>query len=244
MRYKLIKLLDESLESYYWLGFLFGDGHFANTNRLKLTLSIKDLDHIEKFKKFLEVDNQIKCDNFKCELSIMDSYTIRILRDRYDLKSNKTYYPPDIESINGDKLKSFLIGFIDADGSIQKQPNDRLGYYITIKVHDSWFDILNYITQSTNAIIQNSGYAVVTISKNADVINLKNWAKWKCLPIMDRKWGKIDVNYISKYEISDFRKKKIKKLLKQDLSYNEIANKMKMKYSAVYNLINRNRMRG
>lgn len=39
---KLYKLLENSPEAYCWLGFLFADGHFTQSNRLILSLSIKD----------------------------------------------------------------------------------------------------------------------------------------------------------------------------------------------------------
>jgi hypothetical protein len=41
----------DSEEQFYWLGFLYADGNISHTgNRLEVRLSIKDIEHLEKFK--------------------------------------------------------------------------------------------------------------------------------------------------------------------------------------------------
>lgn len=48
-------------EKAYWLGFLYADGYVAlKTNAIGLHLSLKDLNHIEKFKSFMGWDGEIK----------------------------------------------------------------------------------------------------------------------------------------------------------------------------------------
>lgn len=49
----LERLLEETPEAYYWMGFLFADGHFDKRNTIHLTISIKDKDHIEKYADFI-----------------------------------------------------------------------------------------------------------------------------------------------------------------------------------------------
>src|SRR5579859_4638300 len=47
-------LLNGSLQSLYWIGFLLADGTFHKTgNMLRLDLSIKDLEHFLKFKDYI-----------------------------------------------------------------------------------------------------------------------------------------------------------------------------------------------
>jgi len=54
----LERLLENTPEAYYWIGFLMADGNFdihGYVNRLTLFLSEKDKEHIQKFSQFIEV---------------------------------------------------------------------------------------------------------------------------------------------------------------------------------------------
>ena len=53
---KLAILLEEKNEIYYWLGFLMADGHFSKLNDIKLAVSAKDLNHLEKFGKLINAN--------------------------------------------------------------------------------------------------------------------------------------------------------------------------------------------
>lgn len=75
---KLYKLLENSPEAYYWLGFLFADGHFTQSNRLILSLSIKDKEQLEKFIKFIGIQLPIKIKNNQCRIAVMDVDTLSI----------------------------------------------------------------------------------------------------------------------------------------------------------------------
>ena len=45
----------------YWLGFLYADGNISCIgNRLEVHLSIKDLNHLEKFRSFLKLSTEIR----------------------------------------------------------------------------------------------------------------------------------------------------------------------------------------
>jgi hypothetical protein len=48
-------------EKAYWLGFLYADGNISsNGHRLEIALSIKDLEHLSKFKNFLNLETEIR----------------------------------------------------------------------------------------------------------------------------------------------------------------------------------------
>ena len=47
-------------EKAYWLGFLYADGNVSNhENKIELILAEKDVGHLEKFKRFLNIKNKI-----------------------------------------------------------------------------------------------------------------------------------------------------------------------------------------
>ena len=48
-------------EKAYWLGFMYADGNISSEgHRLEMNLGIKDVDHMEKFRKFLNLETEIK----------------------------------------------------------------------------------------------------------------------------------------------------------------------------------------
>jgi len=51
-------LLEETPITYYWIGFLMADGGFTE-RRIQLGVAEKDLDHLEKFRKFVNSTNKI-----------------------------------------------------------------------------------------------------------------------------------------------------------------------------------------
>jgi len=69
---------------------------------------------------------------------------------------------------------------------------------------------------------------------------LKTFAIEKQLPILKRKWDKINVDYIGLVEKAKFHKEKVKKYLKYGLSVKEISKKIELSYSGVYAIIHRN----
>lgn len=239
-KFKLRKLLDDSLLSYYWLGFLFADGHFTKNGRLVVTLSIKDKNHLISFSEFLNSDISVRYakDGRSCTVAVMDVNTLNAIRSRYDVSNNKSVTPPNISTLSGDKLTSFAIGFIDGDGRIFKQHNrDDCG--ITIKVHSSWIDVLNYMFQKESAYLQNSGYGCINITKISEVVYYKTFALDHNLPVLKRKWDKIDVERESRNNGMDDRERKIRQFVLSGSSYVDIAEKLGLKYTTLYQFIKR-----
>jgi hypothetical protein len=240
---KLNKLLDGSLESYYWLGFLCADGHFSKTNRLNVTLSAKDKMHLINLAKFLELPVEIVQDiknknNYALSrIVIMDTETISKLKTTYKISSNKTENPVNIKSLNYEQLISFKIGFIDGDGSIQFQTR-RKDVKISVKLHANWLPIL--LELFGKGYINNAGYAFCTEADSEKIKELKNFAIDKNLPVLSRKWNKIDLNYTSRYVSAKQWRMLAINLKKQGLSYVDIALMLNKKYTTVYNAIKRN----
>lgn len=196
---KIEKLLLETNISYYWLGFVMGDGHISKNNRLQIMVSIKDKNHIHKFKKYINYVYDMKINNLNNTIgfSIQNKEIINRLKIKFDIKSNKTYNPPDLkifENMNDNLFVSFLIGFIDADGSIAKNKNT-----VILHIHKNWHDTLLYFKKRIESIFK---YKISNITIYDDYATMSfgggvsmpilNHIKENKLPILTRKWNKID----------------------------------------------------
>lgn len=230
--YNVSNLINETNESYYWLGFIMADGHFSLNNQIQINLSIKDLNHLNRFAEFIEYGNELK----KPSIKICRNKINEWLKDKFNINNNKTYYPCDISKLDGDKLFSFIVGFIDGDGSINKKG------YLVIKCHKSWLDNLNlmisYITNGdyNKGKINNEGLALIAITK----IEQMKMIKLKCLnlklPILMRKWGRVSATKYSKQERSNMNYKMCEDLFKNGLSVGEIVSITKLSRAQVYKL--------
>ena len=226
---KLHKLLDGSPESLYWHGFLIGDGYFGNNvQRLSLTLSRKDEYHLEKFKEFIEcgtitrgVSTGYGSITEYCNISVMDTENLPKLAEMYRITGAKTKNPPNIEMLKGENLIYFIIGFIDADGSILYQTG-RTDCTMSIKKHCTWVGVLSQMFNRT-ATINKEGYAFINISDNEVLREFKRVAVNNKLPYMSRKWDLVDENRVSKYVISEARKDQAKKMRLEGFKYKDIA---------------------
>jgi len=141
------KLLNGTNEAYYWVGFIFADGYISENLRLKITLAIKDYDHLIKFCKFINVDkSKIRITSKHCSICIMDTNVVKTIITVFDFKDKKTYNPPDLNVLFTNKTKeqiySFIAGYIDGDGCIRNQTK-RPDFLLQIKVHNSWLQNLN-----------------------------------------------------------------------------------------------------
>ena len=236
-------LLQESYESYYWLGFIFADGHISKNNRLKVCLNNLDEEHLQKLSKFL---GNIKIRKYKnnVELSIMDTKNIGLLKEKYEISNKKTYNPVNLKAIKYKrKMIALIIGFIDGDGHITNVYK-RKDFSLTIKCHSSWIDILNIFSEllvgKKTARINKKGYSYFSITNSITLKKIKRIALLMKLPILKRKWDKINLNFISRQETSKITTKKISKLLANGYSQKEIANILGLSKSAISLQIKRN----
>lgn len=179
----LRKLSLETLESYYWIGFLFADGHFNKKGQLKLSLQKKDFDHLNKFANYIECNIREYKNCF--EVTAMDKEFIEQFSKKYSITSNKTKNPPILPDLNN----SFIIGLIDGDGYINKN-----NQFIAIKMHHSWFEnlilIKNWFNEyNCSVMINNQGYAYLYLPKKVYLI-LKEYINQNNIPHLERKWCK------------------------------------------------------
>jgi len=216
LKKKKYDIFNDSLESYYWIGFLLADGHFSKETTIVLKVHIDDLDHIEKYKKFTKTDNitkiyysvskKFKCSSPTAKITICDGENVKNLCEKFDIKSNKTEFPPDIKTydITDDQLLSLIIGFIDGDGCIYITKHNPKGT-MRIKVHSSWLENLKIMEEHIRVMsgvlfklnlskINNQGYASLMITKIPVLIYLKQFIIINNLPALTRKWDKINID--------------------------------------------------
>jgi hypothetical protein len=204
----LFKLLEDIPESYYWIGFLMADGHIHHKiKRLTLSVAEKDKEHINKFSKF--VNKNVTITKNKKDYKIFTNYRVRMadvsvvseIIKKFDFKERKTYNPPLDLCISNDNLFiSFLIGFIDGDGCLSNNSNNRC--CIQIHNHSSWENIINdWVDRLYNLLKQKrqnnknnkvkNRYCNITIGNYTILRFLKNKTEELKLPILSRKWDRI-----------------------------------------------------
>lgn len=70
-------------EKAYWLGFLFADGCILEKEkRFQMNLSIRDIDHMKKFQKFLNLETEPLEDGPFCRMSIRNANIWQQLNDK------------------------------------------------------------------------------------------------------------------------------------------------------------------
>lgn len=194
------KVIDlDSNYLYYCLGLFMSDGHFnKNSKRLQLYLNIRDFEVIKNISNFLSCDIILKGNN--CGIDIVCESILELI-NKYKISDRKTYKPCDISSITGDKFIYFLIGFIDGDGCIGFR-SDSNTPRIVIKLHNSWKDNLEYMSNSLYSyfgllsapkanVICNNKYATITWGNQKILFGLKNFIISNNIKVMNRKWNKI-----------------------------------------------------
>jgi hypothetical protein len=173
-------LLNESVKTYYYIGLLFADGYFTN-KKIQLNQCMKNKEVVIGFANYIGCKNIKLYDEVKkvnilgvdtvsngsaiCYLK--DSKVIPLINKKYDInykkgEKTKTYFPPSLSVFNkmsDENFLSFLIGFIDGDGSLYlSKKNSRC---ITITSHENWKLILKYWIKRLEDIFN------VTLSKKA-----------------------------------------------------------------------------
>lgn len=102
----------------YWLGFLYADGYILERGKALITgLTLKDLDHIEKFKSDIDSTHLIKStttNNY--QFNIYNTNFSKHLIDKGCIprKTNKIEFP----EIKNDLVNHFIRGYFDGDGSV------------------------------------------------------------------------------------------------------------------------------
>ena len=243
-------LLCKSNLSFYWLGFMLADAHFSKLNRIKITLSLKDLSHLEKIKQFLpgKISVQTNRKYPTCSWCVMDSRSVKELKERYSISERKTFVEPNLSSLNVEQMFCLIVGFIDGDGSITNQ-HGRTDCFLRIKVHANWEKTLNLFADIIASIfseftrpkvlINSKGYCEFRISNNEVLRRMRKMALSLELPVMERKWQKIDLEASHKYGIAASKRDLVFKLRTNGLKLREIKELVSLSESRICMILNK-----
>lgn len=248
------KLLEETPEAYYWAGFIAADGSIRDNIGLSLSVCAKDKEHILKFAKFINTTNITSFTHkmggrfgvgSQTWVTIQDIYMVPQFALKFDLKQKKTYNPPiDLSWMKDDLFLSFFAGFIDGDGCISYNKKCN-GASLDIHVNYTWKDILVYMEKHVYETCKIESYkplpriALIPPSlpngqplaqlriRNTHLLHeFKRRLLSLNVPMMERKWDKIDLSKPSQFEISTKKRENILLLQKQNISSTEIAKRL------------------
>ena len=131
---KFFDNIDSEVKAY-WLGFLFADGYIRERksgNSLEMKLSLKDKDHLKKFRTHVESNHQIKESKTKvkykngvsessmCHLAIYSSSIVQSIK-KHGIHSKKTF-TIQFPNIQKNLISHFIRGYFDGDGSFSFNP--------------------------------------------------------------------------------------------------------------------------
>ncbi len=253
---KLTPLTYDNNISYYWMGFLMADGHFdlKNGKNLNVGISIKDEEHLKKLANLLTCSiyyrkvtdfNNYKCSDL-CYINVRDSKNLPILINKFKIKNNKTYNPPDISCLDTkEKFLSFFVGFVDGDGSIVKQKKGELAMVLSIQCHKNWISIFEIFNKQLELLfnikskhyIDTTGFAKIQIFRFNQLKQIKIEMLKLNIPFLERKWNNINESlYCSKFLNSEHKNTFIK-LYNENVLIKDICIELKISSSKAKSLI-------
>ena len=189
----------DSEEKAYWLGFIFADGYISSSPlrestksiyQFELSLSLKDLEHLNKFKNFIEYEKELLIDNHRCRFTVANKHLWNILNNYgcTPRKSLSLKFP----NIPNKFIKHFIRGYFDGDGCITRHVNKHT---VTPRVNViGTEDILNNILKHSETIanirhdIRHSSETLMLEWIKEEGIKFINYLYQDCSIYLDRKY--------------------------------------------------------
>lgn len=115
--------LIDSPDKAYWLGFLMADGSVTDRS-LYLEIATKDVDHLCKFKAFMDATCPINHTRKNCSRIILNSTKLVTSLNGHGVVQNKSLVASTPESCVN-LLPDFYRGFFDGDGWVTKHKRKK-----------------------------------------------------------------------------------------------------------------------
>lgn len=171
-------------EKAYWLGFIYADGYIRERktgNSLEIKLSVKDINHLELFRKNLDSNYLIKESFSKvkykggvsvshmCHLAIYSLQIVESIKTK-GVHSRKTFTigKPNIDE---DLIPHFIRGYFDGDGSFSFNSKN---YSIKTQIVSASDEFKQFIIDELNKNgIKINLYSEIKLQIQTKVDNLK-----------------------------------------------------------------------
>jgi hypothetical protein len=192
---------EDTEQSFYWAGFLAADGNVEKeSNRIKLELAIKDVDHLYKFQRDIQSTAEIKTytrtetrPQFKkssydyCKIRFNSAQMVKdLLRFGITSGKSKTY---DVPSwiFEHHLSNHFFRGLIDGDGWTYLEKGHSnfglCGSHLAMKtIYDHYS---NYFTSPH--YIMRDDITIIRCNNLEDNTKIINWLHWNATTWLDRK---------------------------------------------------------
>lgn len=194
-------------EKAYWLGFIFADGTINSSPiregvksiyGFELSLGIKDLKHLEKFKKFIGYNKDLLIDNNRCRFSIANKHFWTTLNNLgcTPNKSLTLKFP----NISENLIRHFIRGYFDGDGCITRYVNiHTVTPRATVLGTE---DMLNNIIKYSNTIAQ-----LKHDKRHSKEILYLDWNKENSIKFINYLYNNSTIYLDRKYKLYNFFKK-------------------------------------
>lgn len=194
-------LLSNTLESFYWLGFIASDGYISKDGHFMLSQGEKDKDRVYLLANYLntKVYEFLPTSGYSertktYRVNILDSKIGKIIRNMFGLKDNQTKTKTSIKLDfiqNENQAISFLLGLVDGDGYINK--------IARIQCDKSWHKTFENLIKLLPINYQNCAlklefkkqqqdYYTTFYVKTQNTKELFKFAQDNNIPISPRKW--------------------------------------------------------
>jgi hypothetical protein len=200
----------------YWAGFIAADGSISKRgNALRITLSAKDKEHLQKFSSLVCKDYLLReyqqerqcglCDYVSFSLASQDWKTD--LSQHWGINPNKTLTITFPDGLSPENTKAFICGYIDGDGCVYVDKNRKnkiqLSICGTLEMLEGmkrFFEKEGNIRFSGEQIYATKQiYTFMVGGRTA--IKVLDFLYDNRLPLMERKWGQ----YLEQREINNPR---------------------------------------
>ena len=219
-------------EQAYWLGFLFADGYVSKSTAFELSLSLKDIYHLKKFKKFLDYKGKIHIDNKigRCRIMFNDSQIVNSLKELgcINRKSLVLTFP---EKLATSLYSHFIRGYFDGDGYINGTSKPILVSLIgTYSFLEAIHNILNIPTHSIKH--RNSKHSELVFTNNLCGETARNFCNYiynNATIFLERKYNRF-IEHVEKYN----KRKDLHNVVIFDIINNKIYNFNNYKSACIY----------